>query len=277
MHHTQSPYRALSELLRDEPAAGLAACHAWPDAPQERAWFAAVLAVPAWTHLEPPALWRFYAVQRVLDRLVCLVAHPKHAPGVRDAFEAWCAALGLHLRTPQMQAAYHPFWHEVYALDDREGETPPAVTQVRWPAVCCGPLLVYRAGVHVVDPQGSLPPGLASDTLHWAAWRTTRPAVDASHGWGGQSQWRTCARLDVVTPLGYAYNAVAAPSTMPPDDAMPDAAYVHAVRHRVLPRAHRNAEPYLDATAVWHAHGAAPVRTTASALPGLAGRVGSGS
>ncbi|TKK79000.1 hypothetical protein FDA94_36395 [Herbidospora galbida] len=142
------------------------------------------------------ALWRLYAVGRVLDLLIA--EHP-------EVYPAFCAALGADRIDRE---AFHPFFHEVaevrQAADPGE---PPVIVEERWPGFMVGSLLLARAGVVVTAGERHLVAGVADrSALYWTHRRRDRPARDLSHGWGHNSQWRTGARRDYLVDDRFHYN-----------------------------------------------------------------------
>lgn len=63
-----------------------------------------------------------------------------------------------------------------------------------------------------ISPGRQLPGfGVAErSTLYWAWWRRNRSTHDRSHGWGGNSQWRTDFRRDYRADGQLFYNVDAA-------------------------------------------------------------------
>jgi hypothetical protein len=63
---------------------------------------------------------------------------------------------------------------------------------------------------------------------YWSWWRRNRGVVDCSHGWGGNSQWRTDFRRDYVVGDKLHYNVDRHPSesrhrpwhTLPPEQPL---------------------------------------------------------
>ncbi|ALG09762.1 hypothetical protein [Kibdelosporangium phytohabitans] len=89
--------------------------------------------------------------------------------------------------------AFSPFHHEVFAVVQDPSATSVTVEEVLWPGLWFGDLLFSRAGVRVRAPQHLLDATAATtSTLYFTFRRQPRPTDDLSHGWGSNSQWRTC-------------------------------------------------------------------------------------
>lgn len=89
--------------------------------------------------------------------------------------------------------AFSPFHHEVFAVVHDPSVTSVTVEEVLWPGLWFGDLLFSRAGVRVRAPQDLVDATVATtSTLYFTFRRQPRPTADLSHGWGSNSQWRTC-------------------------------------------------------------------------------------
>jgi hypothetical protein len=146
-------------------------------------------------------------------------------------------------------AGFTPFFHEIVTVDEATDENqPPAVTDVLWPGLTLGPLLFSRAGVRVSAGRRLLRKDLAeSSTLYWAHRRRNRPAADLSHGWGGNSQWRTSFRRDYAIDGELHFNVDADPDRR---DTMPEltsAQRVELLTHRCIV----TTEPPLPENDLW--------------------------
>jgi len=119
---------------------------------------------------------------------------------------AWWQALGM-TAIPETQP-FHPFYHEVVVVEQAEDPAEPIiVTATLWTGFLLGQLLFARAGVAVRGGRDHIAKEIAETSrLYWAYWRNNRRAVDASHGWGSNSQWATDFRRDYVTHDAYHYN-----------------------------------------------------------------------
>jgi hypothetical protein len=133
---------------------------------------------------------------------------PGRVPG-REAYEAFCSALGC---AKVSQQRFHPFFHEIVAVEPAaDPAEAPSLVAEHWPGFLAGSLLLARAGVTVRAGSQWLDPLVAErSALYWAWWRRNRPAVDESHGWGPNSQWRTDFRRDYYVDGQAYYNVDAA-------------------------------------------------------------------
>ena len=188
--------------------------------------------------LAPTDRWALYAFSRLADVLI-LPRQP--APADQDhpqdwiparAFEQFVAATG---RAVADGRTFHPFLHEIVAVEPSEDpRMPPEVVARWWPGWFVGSLLMVRAGVTVRAGSHHLDPTVAtSSTMYWASRRRHRPAGDLSHGWGGESLWRTGFRRDYWLPDRLTYNVDAAlePAVERPG-GMPFNRDVELLRHR---------------------------------------------
>lgn len=152
----------------------------------------------------PPAsldeLHGLYAANRVNDILLGAFQPPTVAgwpePRINlGQYVAFMTALGFEVAQP---AAFSPFYHELVDVTPQADDTAPVeVTGTFWPCLMLGNMLFSRAGVKVCAGRLWLRPELATaTTLYWAFCRRHRPYHDLSHGWGGNSQWRTNFRRD---------------------------------------------------------------------------------
>src|SRR5258706_641084 len=119
---------------------------------------------------------------------------------------AWWQALGM---TPIAETQpFHPFYHEIVQVEQAKDPSEPiTVTATLWSGFLLGQLLFARAGVAVCGGRDHIVKEIAETSrLYWTYWRNNRHAVDASHGWGHNSQWATDFRRDYVTDEGYHYN-----------------------------------------------------------------------
>ncbi|MFF7984521.1 hypothetical protein ACFZDK_36325 [Streptomyces sp. NPDC007901] len=157
----------------------------------------AVLAEP-----DREALWELYALSRVSDILLLAFQPPGRRPwdGPEQAPDEY---LGLFTRLGMVpfaeSAVFDPFLHEIVEVEQAaDPDEPIAVTAVVWPGLWLGPVLFSRAGVRVRAGTRHAERGVADRApLYWAHRRRHRPAVDLSHGWGSNSQWRTAFRVDL--------------------------------------------------------------------------------
>lgn len=123
-----------------------------------------------------------------------------------DERRAWWQALGMR-PIPEAQP-FHPFYHEIVAVEQAEDPAEPIrVTATLWGGFLLGRMLFARAGVAVRGGREHVVKAIAETSrIYWTYWRNNRHAVDASHGWGHNSQWSTDFRRDYVTDEAYYYN-----------------------------------------------------------------------
>lgn len=244
MHDGQLPYRQLHDAILGYEGGALYGdlLRPWLAADDgERRWLEAVRTraghpVPPMTQEER---WRMYALSRIVDLLQLSFAprvdEPAWnvAPVGADEHAAFMGTLGLERVDGD---DFHPFHHEIVAVDEMaDDDAPPGIVQTYWPCWMLGPLLVTRAGVRVAAGRRHLRREVAErSTLYWAYARNHRPAADLSHGWGGNSQWRTDFRRDYRLEGALHYNVdAAAPSPGSGGDEGLDAAErAELLRHR---------------------------------------------
>ncbi|WP_257387277.1 hypothetical protein [Tahibacter caeni] len=197
-----------------------------------------------WAAASSEDLCRLYAMFRVTSLLLLRFQHGRAGtsdyagpPITAAGFLAFHEALGLQVpHTP----AYHPFFHEIVAVEpepEPEPAAPVLVLGERWPALMLGDLLYLRAGCVVAAGAQQVVKSIAEhSTLYWTFRRRDRPCRDLSHGWGSNSQWSTALRRDYRTPLAYHYN-VDAKDPLPAPGTTADAELMHELlRHRGLVR-----------------------------------------
>jgi hypothetical protein len=118
-----------------------------------------------------------------------------------------------------------------------------------------GSLMLARAGMTVHAGAEHLDPAVAAgSTLYWAWRRQYRPVADLSHGWGGNSQWRTTFRRDYWTSDRLVYNVDAALDPTPEHPGgMPHNRDRELLRHRCSTLTDQSDEQW-----VWHHHHTEP-------------------
>ncbi|MFC7484783.1 hypothetical protein ACFQX7_38745 [Luedemannella flava] len=178
--------------------------------------------------------WALYALSRVVD-LLLLDHQPARndeaawvGPGaygaLADAFGGWWPH----------GAAYHPFLHEIVEVVPADDPAePPSVVREWWPGFLCNALLVTRGGVTVRAGAEVLDPcrgGRLAAVLTWR--RRYRRAVDLSHGWGSNSQWRTGFRRDYLADGAFHYNVDGAGRPDDHWDGLTPAEVADLVRYR---------------------------------------------
>lgn len=120
-----------------------------------------------------------------------------------------------------------------------------ALAEEYWPGFMLGPLVMSRAGVRVVSAE-FVKEVAERSTLYWALTRRTRPASDLSHGWGGNSQWRTEHRRDYLID-GTCYYNVDIRDEPSQNDGLDPSERMELVRHRCFvrsPKPHEDLWPY---------------------------------
>jgi hypothetical protein len=162
-----------------------------------------------------------YAVSRVVDVLIAphqpvnddpaLLAWTTGRPwwvGQLPAVSAWrafCAGIGATLID---ESAFHPFFHEVVAVEPAEDpDEPPSLVEEHWPGALIDSMLLVRSGVTVRAGANVMDPSVAARScLYFSWWRRNRVVRDLSHGWGSNSQWGTDFRRDYIVDGQLHYN-----------------------------------------------------------------------
>ncbi len=159
------------------------------------------------------ALHEWYAWSRLHDRLILsaqselYAAKPYRGPPV-DAEARANFFVSIGFSPIDELGDFHPFLHEIVAVEEDPAVTSSTVTKIWWPGWMWGEMSFARAGVTVRCPRGSVDVELAARScLYFAYQRLHRPSADRSHGWGHNSQWATQFRRDFRTPTEYVYNA----------------------------------------------------------------------
>ena len=161
-------------------------------------------------------LWELYALSRVSDLLLLPFQVMRHAEQHRwDAWagpaitieerSAWFRSLGMR---PVEQPTFHPFYHEVVAVEQSADPAEPiCLVETVWPGFLLERLMICRAGVRVRGGAEHICQAVAEEsTLYWTYRRNNRPTDDLSHGWGSSSQWRTDFRRDYEDATALWYN-----------------------------------------------------------------------
>lgn len=161
---------------------------------------------PAWDYLHPSLpRWTPESAARHKDNARG-VSIPTWIPSISlEERNAWLRALGL---TEIRQLSFHPFYHEIVEVEQAlDPDEPISLLEILWPGFLLGHMLFCRAGVRIRAGERVVHKDLAEHShLYWAFLRNNRPAVDASHGWGHNSQWTTDFRRDYVDDVAYYYN-----------------------------------------------------------------------
>ncbi|HWA60065.1 MAG TPA: hypothetical protein VG939_01760 [Caulobacteraceae bacterium] len=199
-------------LLSGDDTPAVEVLDAWlqADGGEERGWleaFAGRRGDPI-----PPAdeqdLWRLYALSRVQqiltlgfqptrvveDRPGCVPPDDWSKPISVSAYDKFLTALGF----TRVERGWSPFFHEIVVVEQSaDPDESASVVDELWPAHTLGPMLFSRAGVVVRAGKRRIDKAVAETSpLYWAFRRRNRSCVDASHGWGSNSQWRTGFRRD---------------------------------------------------------------------------------
>jgi hypothetical protein len=242
MHADQQPYRELYRQILDYGGDALFddVLHPWlRGVDAERRWLDELRArrgdpIP---RVAVEERWRLYALSRIIDLLQLSFA-PRAGDAewnvaaiTRAQHTRFMDALGLE---PVERADFHPFFHEVVTVDELPDENaPPGLVGLYWPGCTLGPLLIGRAGCRVEAGRRHLRKEIAErSTLYWAYARNNRPSADASHGWGGNSQWRTDFRRDYALGSTLHYNVDARPPPFRMDEDLSAAERLELLRHR---------------------------------------------
>ena len=147
-------------------------------------------------------IMKLYGLSRVSDYLIeqfCTRGGPPAELGVSSGLQFDGRAVhteffsGIGLTAFDHAEAFSPFHHEVFAVVQDPAATSVTVEEVLWPGLWFGDLLFSRAGVRVRSPRHFIDAMVATtSTLYFTFRRQPRPTNDLSHGWGSNSQWRTC-------------------------------------------------------------------------------------
>ena len=155
-------------------------------------------------------LWDLYALSRVSDILLLPFQKGESdswpGPNIKpDERNAYLLSLGMMLIE---QKTFHPFFHEIVeVIQSSDSAEPISVDKILWSGFMLGSLLFCRAGVRVRGGSEHIKKEIAEkSTLYFTFWRRNRPVSDLSHGWGSNSQWRTCFRRDYEDDTSFFYN-----------------------------------------------------------------------
>jgi hypothetical protein len=155
-----------------------------------------------WRRGEHSALEGLYALGRVVDVLAAPYQRVNQDPALLSWINGrpwWTGRIPDHGTLPAFagpvgaapisEEKFHPFFHEITAVEPASDPYAPAelVAEV-WPGYLAGGLLLARAGVIVRAGPAALDPEVAARScLYWAWWRRSRTTADLSHGWGASS------------------------------------------------------------------------------------------
>jgi hypothetical protein len=165
-----------------------------------------------WTAATGEDLCRLYAIFRVTSTLLLRFQSGRkdgtdwQGPRIsREGFQIFHEGLGFQV--PEV-CQYHPFFHEIIEVRQSElASTPIQLDGQVWPALMLDNMLFCRAGCVVTGGTNHVIKELAeASTLYWTYRRKDRACQDLSHGWGSNSQWRTCLRRDYRSNDAYHYN-----------------------------------------------------------------------
>ncbi len=157
--------------------------------------------------LEDAELWSLYALSRVCDTLLLPFQSGECWFDLSvEQFSDFWQKLDVAVSEPR---EYHPFWCEIVACENgADDDELPRIEELFWPALAWGDLLICRAGARVRAGRNWMRSDVAGVApLYFASRRNYRAAHDLSHGWGGNSQWRTAFRRDYVWNEHYVFNA----------------------------------------------------------------------
>jgi hypothetical protein len=184
--------------------------------------------------------WRLYALSRVLQLLLLSFQTGTSdgsdwgGPGVSAPDVcSFARDLGLSEFVPEEFAAID--CEIVTATQAPAPGDPARISDVHWPGFRLGDLIVCRSGVSIRAGTTVANARVAtSSTLYWAYRRKNRPYQDLSHGWGGNSQWRTSFRRDYKSGSHLFYNVDGEYDLSIPDLRGPNDILTHAERIELL-------------------------------------------
>ena len=251
MYASQAPWRELFDALQEYEGADAHTDVLGPWAVEnleEFHWLAEFSrrADSNWRTADDEDLCRLYAIFRVASLLLLRFqsgrADGTDWPGPAiavDGYRRFFETMGLHVPST---VGFHPFFHEIVGVrESPDAQEPVSIVEEAWPPLMLGDLMFCRAGVVVAGGRDHVVKAIAErSTLYWTFRRKDRPCNDLSHGWGGNSQWRTALRRDYRSAQGFHYNVDA----KQPLDASVDTtqsgiaakAMIELVRHRGLVR-----------------------------------------
>lgn len=246
MHDSQLPYRQLLEQIRATSSRELVdgVVRPWLAAHAVREWafFGELAARPGAPipDVSEDESWRLYALSRNHDVLVSrrwATANPDERTAVALAHVELMTQLGFR---PIARRPFHPFFHEIVAAEAAEPAVAPIeIVEEVWPGFMLGTLMFARVGVLVRGGASHLDPRIATtSTLYWAYERSNRETLDASFGWGNNSQWRTELRRDYSVGDELFYNVDGDIAHRAHE--LSDATSIELVRHRCLVLARRD-------------------------------------
>ena len=160
--------------------------------------------------LQDDELWELYAISCVLDVLTL-----RYQPNNNADESNWLGPdlslehilefidkIGL---TSKPVNYFHTFSCEI--IEAIPGEKNFDIAKVFFPSIFIENLIIKRAGVQITLNPIQFNLKLVNNTsIYWEHIRKNRNFYNQSQGWGGNSQWRTCFRIDLETKENYIYN-----------------------------------------------------------------------
>jgi hypothetical protein len=265
VHICQAPYRDLLESKWADKRGGFywRVLLPWLEANREEERWLRSFGERQANPVPPAAIedrWRLYALLRVNEMLLLRFqegrADGTDYQGLKislDEYLAFMTGLGLRQAT---EASFSPFFHEIVEVEQSSDDDAP-ITLIGefWPALMLGDMMFSRAGVLVVGGRKHIRKEIAeSSTIYWAYRRKNRPYNDLSHGWGGNSQWRTDFRRDYCLGGTFFFNVdgkhdLAQPATKEDRDGLTRDERIELLVHRCFITAakpHHDLWPYHD-------------------------------
>lgn len=204
--------------------------------------------------------WNLYALNRVNDLLLLQYQQPTYdktrlATTTAEEYQRFFLHLGFEVYWPER---FTPFRHEIVRVrQSPDDDEPISVVDFVWPGLSLGELMFSRAGVEVAAGRNHCVKEIAErSSLYFTHRRAGRRAVDESHGWGSNSQWRTSHRRDYETAGRWIYNFTGEeplhkPAELPadPSNTLPLAERIELLKHRsfiTTTKPHDDLYPYSD-------------------------------
>ena len=218
MHSDQFPYCQLYEILTDFSGAGAyrSVLAPWVETHREEVdWLRAFGERTGDPRLRATVedRWRLYALSRV-NEILLLRFQRGNADGpayegpdlsIAD-YKRFAESLGLEAVSA---GQFSPFFHEIVTAEPAENPSAPiALTAEYWPALVLGGMMFSVAASRCAAARTGYGPILQClPRFTGLSGASTGPIAIYTHGWGGNSQWRTGFRRDYRIGGRFDFNA----------------------------------------------------------------------
>jgi len=181
----------------------------------------------------------FYAISRINELLLLSFQNQTAERYVPECtlgqYKEFWEKTGLTVCEPK---EFHPFFCEIYNVNECMDDSAPKLIHSRWPFLMFGDLLISRASVSISVGAICMDKKIAEEsTLYWCHKRYDRGCSDLSHGWVHNSQWGTSFRLDYWINEELLYNVNHLEKSGDEDDVLTKERQLELLRYRCFIKA----------------------------------------